>query len=197
MRFSRGKIDWDLDRGEGVYSLGGGRLSIVESHKDLGVVVDAKLKFHKHVRTVIGKAGRVLGEMLRSTICRTPKFMVGLFASHIRSILDYCSSAWNVGYLGDARALEGVQRRWTREINEMDHLEYAQRLRQLNLYSVYGRLLRADISKCWKVFHSEVDVDLCDLFVRASSLGTRGHTYKLSGRRCETDTKRFFNLRNY
>ena len=126
MRFSRGKIDWDLDHGEGVFTLGGGQLSIVESHRDLGVVVDSKLKFHKHVRTVIGKAGWVLGEMLRSTMCRTPKFMVSLFVSHIRPILDYCSSVWNVGYLGDAEALEGVQRRWTREINGMDHLEYAQ-----------------------------------------------------------------------
>ena len=86
MRFSRGKIYLDLDRGEGVYLLGGGWLSIVQSHRDLGVVVDSNLKFHKHVRTVIGKAGRVMGEMLRSTICRTPKFMVSLFVSHIRPI---------------------------------------------------------------------------------------------------------------
>ena len=58
-----------------------------------------------------------------------------------------------------------VQRQWTREISRMNHLEYAQRLRQLNLYSVYDRLLRADIIKCWKVFHCEVDVGLCDLFL--------------------------------
>ena len=78
----------------------------------------------------------------------------------------------------------------------MNHLEYAQRLRQLKLYSVYGRLLIADIIKCWKVFHSEVDVVLCDLFVRAPNLGTWGHTYKLSRPRCKNDTKEiFFNFR--
>ena len=47
-----------------MYSLGGGWLSIVESHEDLKVVVDSKFKFHKHVWTVIGKAGRLLREML-------------------------------------------------------------------------------------------------------------------------------------
>ena len=90
MRFSRSKVGWNLDRGEDMYSLDGGRLSIVESHKDLGVVVDSKLKFHKHVQTVIGKTGQAMGEMLRSTICRTSKFMMSLFVSHISPILDYC-----------------------------------------------------------------------------------------------------------
>ena len=97
--------------------------------------------------------------------------------------------------LGKCKSFRRVQRRWTREIKRIDHLEYAQRRKQLNLYSVYSTLLRADIIKCWKVFHSEVDVGLCDLFVCAPSLGMRTHTYKLSRPRCETDTKRFFNFR--
>ena len=36
-------------------------------------------------------------------------FMVSLFVSHIRPIMDFCSSVWNVGYLGDIRLLESVQ----------------------------------------------------------------------------------------
>ena len=45
------------------------------------------------------------------------------------------------------------------------------------------------------MFHCEVEVGLCDLFVHAPSLGMRGHTCNLSLPRCKTDTKRFFNFR--
>ena len=67
--------------------------------------------------------------------------MVSLVVFQTRPILDYWLSVWNVGSLEDARALERAQRRWTREINGMDRLEYAQVLRQLNLYFIYGRLM--------------------------------------------------------
>ena len=45
------------------------------------------------------------------------------------------------------------------------------------------------------MFHSEVDVAMCDLFVCIPDLGMQGHTYELSHPRCETDTKRLFNFR--
>ena len=54
------------------------------------------------------------------------------------------------------RLLESVQRRWMREVAGVGHLNYQERLRTLKLYSVYGRLMRADLIKCWKVFHSEI-----------------------------------------
>ena len=41
-----------------------------------------------------------------------------------------------MGYLGDASSLEGVQRRWTTETNEMDHLEYAQTQEVKSLFSL-------------------------------------------------------------
>ena len=34
--------------------------------------------------------------------------------------------------------------------------------RVLELFSIFGQLLRADLVKCWKVFHSEVDIVLSD-----------------------------------
>ena len=71
----------------------------VDHYRVLGVVVDAKLKFHQHVRSVVGKAGGMMGNLLRSTICLSEEFMFTLFVTHIRPIIDYCSTVWNVGYL--------------------------------------------------------------------------------------------------
>ena len=73
--------------------------------------------------------------------------MLFLLTVHIRPIMEYCSCLWNTGYI-DMRALENVQRRWTKRINGMSSLSYADRLRFLNLYSVQGRLMRADLLQC-------------------------------------------------
>ena len=71
-------------------------------------------------------------------------------------------------------------------------MEYYQRLTQLNLCSVYGRLQRTDLIKYWKSFHPIVDVGLSNLLVVAPALGARGHVFKLSHTSCNTDIKIFF-----
>ena len=103
--------------------------------------------------------------------------MVTLFVSHIRPILDYCSTLWNLGYMNDVRRLEGVQRRWTKEVAGLGDLDYLARLRVLGLYSVYGRMFRADLIKIWKAFHADVDVGLQSrLFLRDISIDLLGDT---------------------
>ena len=42
----------------------------------------------------------------------------------------------------------------------MSELEDPSWLKQLNLFCVHGRLLRADLFKIWKIFNSEIDVGL-------------------------------------
>ena len=157
------------------YWLGGSELRLVSSHRDLGVVVDGTLKFHEHINGVVNKAWGLANQLLRCTVNRSPSFMVSLFVSHIRPILDYCSPVWNLGYIGDVKRLESVQRRWTREISEVNRFDYHSRLLQLELYSVQGRMLRADLIKVWKAFNCEVDVGLSGIFDRRSHAATRGH----------------------
>ena len=70
--------------------------------------------------------------------------MVSIFVSHIRPMVDYCYCVWNVAYLEDVRRLESLQRRWTREISGVEALEYVARLKAIGLYSIQGRLLRAE-----------------------------------------------------
>ena len=173
-----------------VYSLGSHSMVVVDSYKDLGVTIDSKLKFHEHVRMTVGKAGGLQSELLRSTVCRAPEFMVSLFVSHIRPIIDYCSCVWNVGYRQDLVLLESLQRRWTRETSGMAHLPYDDRLRELGLYSVTGRLKRSDMIKVWKSFNSPSDTGLSNLFVRATYEGTRGHSFKLSVPRVHSELGR-------
>jgi len=101
-----------------------------------------------------------------------------------------------LGYRGDIVKLESVQRRWTREIQGTDGLGYVERLKYLKLYSIQGRLLRTDLIKIWKIFHSELDLGLSEIFDRRSHGSTRGHRYKLAIPRMRTEVRRkFFNVR--
>ena len=83
----------------------------MSSYRDLRVTVDTSLRFHQHVSGVVGTAWALMGELLRGKVCRNREFMVTLFVSHIKPILDYCSCVWNVGYLPDVlKMLSSVQR---------------------------------------------------------------------------------------
>ena len=65
----------------------------------------------------------------------------------------------------------------------------------MRLYSIYGRLLRANLSKCWKIFHSEADVGLQDLFTKTVERRTRGHLPRIVTPRCDLELRRFFQVR--
>ena len=178
------------------YMLGSNPLKMVLSHRDLGIKVDSSLKFHHHISTIVNKASGLINQLLRSTVCRSPNFMVILFVSHVRPILEYGSTVWHLGYRGDLSKLESVQRRWTREVSGMTGVTYQDRLRQLRLFSIKGRLLRADLIKIWKIFHDQYDTGLDVLFERTFHRATRGHRYKISTPRCHTETfRRFFSVR--
>ena len=70
------------------------------------------------------------------------------------------------------------------------------RLTQLNLHSIYGRLLRGDLIKMWKVFHSFMSADLSGLFHLVRDSHTRGHAYKLTIPVCRTELLRSFGVRH-
>lgn len=169
---------------------------MVDSHTDLGVLVDSSLKFHLHILKTAQKAGGLAQNILKATVCRSPEFMLAIFSSHIRPLLEYCSCLWHTGYTGDVKMLESVQRRWTKRIEGMSLLDYGTRLRNLNLFSVSGRLLRADMLYCWKIFHGKCAVSPADLFVVSPCGGTRGHRFKVNHVRAQTDVrKRSFAVR--
>ena len=191
MRFGTAVYSEGEDSG---YVLGGSSLKLVRTHRDLGLLIDYSLRFHPHIAEIVRKSSGLANQLLRSTVCRSPKFMVSLFISHIRPILDYCSTVWNHGYLGDMKKLESVQRRWTMNVSGLEGLEYPARLRRLNLFSIKGRLERSDLIKLWKSFRS--DVDLLSLFERQFHSSTRGHRYKLSLPLCHSESfRRFFSVR--
>ena len=68
-------------------------------------------------------------------------------------------------------------------------MSYPERLKVLDLYSVKGRLLRADMLFIWRMFKGECALSPNVLFQLAGSI-TRGHSKKLFITRCNLDIRR-------
>ena len=69
----------------------------------------------------------------------------------------YITSAcfiFNMEYISDMKLLENMQRRWIKRINGFKNLTKFQRLKDMNFFSIDGRLLIPDVIKYWRKFHS-------------------------------------------
>ena len=53
-------------------------------------------------------------------------------------------------------------------------------LTNLDLFTVEGRLLRADIMKCWKIFHGKCEICPKDIFILPWSDNTRDYRLKIA-----------------
>ena len=58
---------------------------------------------------------------------------------------------WSPHYRKDVNALDGVQRRFTRMLPGMEHLNYEERLGRLGLFSLEQRRLRDDLIEVFKI----------------------------------------------
>ena len=179
------------------YTLDGSPLPVCQSHCDLGVLVDDRLKFHDHIASVAHKASGLCHSFLKSTVCRSPEFMLFLLKTHVRPLIEYASCVWNTGYKEDLSKLERVQRMWTRNIDSLQNESYGDRLRVLGLYSVQGRLLRADLIQYWKIFNGISCIKPEAFFASPPRVGTRGHRFKIHVPHISLDVcKRSFSYRS-
>ena len=112
---------------------------------------------------MICKAAAMNKNLLRSTVSRSVEFKLALYVSHVRQIIEYISCVWNVGYLENERRLERLQRKWTKETDGLTGLDYVTRLKKNCLYSIKGRLLRIDLIRILKAFHSDIDVGFSEI----------------------------------
>ena len=83
-------------------------------HPDLGILVDTTVKFHDHIRSIVNKANGLASSLLKATLNRSRKFMVTVYKTHIRPLLEFSSCIFYNEYIGDLKLLESPQRRWTK-----------------------------------------------------------------------------------
>ena len=128
-----------------IYEMNGHKLDQVQEEKDLGVLIDDELKFHKQTSAVIKNANMVLRIVKKSFACfdsKTPPLLYKslvyaptwsmatwyalplLYKSLVRPHLEYGNVVWGPSYKADMKAIEGVQRRATKLIPALKNNTY-------------------------------------------------------------------------
>ena len=118
------------------YKMNEHMLEEVEVEKDLGVIVDKDLKFHRHASFAITKANTILGLIKRSFAIFDHKMLPKLFKVMVQPHLEYGNVVWGPHFKLDQQAIERVQKRATKLIHNIKDLSYSERLDHFKLPSL-------------------------------------------------------------
>ncbi len=166
-------------------------ISRVEEMKDLGVVMDSKLKFDQHIAEISKKATGVLASIKRTLTYIDRNVFVGLYKSLVRPLLETSVSVWNPYMVKHIKQLEAVQRRATKLVRDIRQLSYNKRLQALKLPTLQYRRKRGDMITTYKIFHGLIDTDPSKFF-KINDNKTRGHKYKIVLNKCRLDVRKNF-----
>ena len=166
-------------------------LEASEVEKDLGVLVDNRLKFSGHILGQVNKANRLVGLIRRSYTYLDKECFKMLFVALVRPHLEFGNVAWSPGQRGDKNLIESVLRRASKNVPCLKELTYGQRLKKLNLPSMEYRRIRGDLIEVYKYTHDFYSVNQ-DLFQLDKDGITRGHKFKLYKQRCSLSLRQNF-----
>ena len=163
-------------------------LDAVEEEVDLGVTVDSKLKFSKHIDLKISKANKLLGLIRHTFKFLSAETLTTLYKSLVRPHVEYATPAWSPHLKGDRDKIEKLQRRATKLVPELRDQTYEERLRSLKLPTLEFRRLRADLILIYKYTHNLIKLDtnphcpICrhntNMLQPSLSRSCRGHNLK-------------------
>ena len=114
------------------------------------------------------------------------KGLVQLYKSIVRPSLEYCSPVWHPYLKKDITKVEKVQRRATKLLQPLKELQYEERLKRLNLPSLFYRRHRSDLIQMYKIVHGIDELQPNKFFQFSSVSMTRGHKFKVFKRQVKT-----------
>ena len=171
-------------------------LKKVEFEKDIGVITDQKMDFEYHIAEKVKKANQIMGTIRRSFKYMNEEMFVILYTSLVRPHLEYASSVWRPYKIKYIEQLETVQRRATKQIKSLQHLEYADRLKRLNMFSLSFRRLRGDMIEVFKIVNGIYDSDVTPQLTFSKNTRSRGNLLKLEIPKSKQNSrKNFFTVR--
>lgn len=141
------------------YSINNIQLGEVATFKDLGVTFDSKLKFDKHIESIVMTSYKMLGFIMRITSgFHEYSCIQYLYNALVRSRLEYNTVVWNPHDQKYKLKIEEVQRKYTRILFfKLNHQQqpYNQRLKTLNLTELEGRREYFDMCFLHNLIHDE------------------------------------------
>ena len=143
------------------YFMGDVLLPVVESEKDLGVLMSKNLDFVDYIHLCINKANAMIAWVTRTFVSRKKELMLKIYKSMIRPHMEYCVQLWSPlpahGNWKLILAIEDIQRKFTRLIDNVGLLPYNIRLEKLGLTTLLERRARGDLIETFKIVNGLSD----------------------------------------
>ena len=119
------------------------------------------IQFNDHMSSCINKANSCIAWITRSLISRNSDIMLKIYKSMIRPHLEYAVQLWSPlpshGNWGVIMAIENLQRKFTRLIDNIGLLPYSERLDKLGLTTLIERRARGDLIETFKIINGFAD----------------------------------------
>ena len=125
-------------------------IQIKDTAKDLGVLATNDLEFREHINNITTSSKIIMGMLLRTFNTREKEPMIKMFNAYIKSKLEYCCIVWSPVKQEYINELEDIQKIFTKKIDGMEGLNYHERLKKLNMYSLERRRDRYLIIYGWQ-----------------------------------------------
>lgn len=159
--------------------------------KDIGVVLDSKLSFDKHINEKVNKANSIVGVIRRTFEYIDKSVFKTLFTAMVRPHVEYANPVWSPHLVKHIEMIENIQKRATKQVPGLSELTYEERLRELKLPTLAYRRLRGDLIEVYKIVSNKYDPAVSTLFDKNLNQATRGHKYKLYKKRPRLDVRKY------
>ena len=149
----------------------GNDINQVEHTKFLGVFIDNKLNWKKHISYISGKVSRGLGVVLKARRVLNANSLKTLYFSFIYPFFTYCNHVWGATYESNLRPLITLQKRCIRIISSAKYRDHTdplfKKLRLLKFVDINKYLLSKFMYKCYRNY---VPVLFNDMFTSISDV---------------------------
>ena len=170
-----------------------GNINITKSEnvRDLGVVISEDLSFKHHITEMVSNATKFSSWLLRTFYTRNNEAMLLFLKTYIICRLEYCSPVWCPHKIKEIEQIEAVQRSFTARIENLEKLDYWQRLEHLNLYSLQRRRERFAIIHAFKIHKKLAPNDVNLMFHDNPRLGIQCKRLPIKAKSAKLETIRF------
>ena len=122
--------------------------------------MSSNCSFVDHISKIKSECRQLIGWVLRTFKSRDATNLLTLWKSFILSKIDYCSILWYPTYgrnISLMQEIESLQRNFTNQIHTIEHLDYWERLKNFNLFSIQRRCERYQIIYAWKIMEGKIN----------------------------------------
>ena len=131
----------------------------------LGITIDRKLTFNKHIKNLCKKAGQKLSALLRISPYLDENKKKLLYCSMIKSQFNYCSLVWMFCSRKSYNLINKVQERALRLITNDYQSSFNIFLDKYNEFSIHPRNLDTLMIELYKIIHHTAPPIINSLFV--------------------------------